>query len=83
MVHDGDGQRASGHGELMVAGMVLTLTMGGPGQGLQWPVLVPRGVVSLQGSRDGQGWTWSKPIFSMGTDLVMTCKVFDVMPARE
>jgi hypothetical protein len=38
------------------------------------------------GSRDAeraQAWTWSSPIFSMGTIIYPAYKVFDEMPERE
>jgi hypothetical protein len=51
-------------------------------QGLQVLGLVLRGEVKLQSSRGGQGWTWSKQIFSMGTRFIPACKVFVNMAAR-
>jgi hypothetical protein len=44
----------------MVAGMVWVLGHGDQERGEQWLVLVMGGVRELQGSRDGQPWTWSK-----------------------
>ena len=41
------------------------------------------GEVMLQGSRGGQGWTWSKPKLSMGTISPPACQVFDIMPERK
>jgi hypothetical protein len=44
----------------MVAGMVWVLGHGDQERGEQWLVLVMGGVRELQGSRDGQPWTWSR-----------------------
>jgi hypothetical protein len=50
----------------MVAGMVWVLGHGDQERGEQWLVLVMGGVRELQGSRDGQPWTWSKVKFQYG-----------------
>jgi hypothetical protein len=51
-------------------------------QCLQVMELMLRGEVMLQGSRGGQGWTWSKPKLSMCTNSISAHQVFDIMPER-
>jgi hypothetical protein len=54
----------------------LVLVMVTKVQCLQVLGLMMGGVMEFQGLRDGQGWTWSKPNFSMGTNLACAHKVF-------
>jgi hypothetical protein len=56
--------------------MVAFLVMVTRARAGKWLGLLPRGVVSLQSSRGGQGWTWSNQTFSMGTFLSAAHKVF-------
>jgi hypothetical protein len=57
---DGWERRKGWHVRCQVAGMVWVLGHGDQERGEQWLVLVMGGVRELQGSRDGQLWTWSK-----------------------
>jgi hypothetical protein len=51
-------------------------------QCLQVLELMLRGEVRLQGSRGGQGWTWSKHKLSMGSNFNSAHKVFVEMAER-
>jgi hypothetical protein len=67
----------------MVSGMGWVFGHGDQERGVQWLGLMMGGVMELQGSRDGQGWAWSKKKISMGSNLVGAHKVFVNMAERE
>jgi hypothetical protein len=53
----------------MGAGMVWILGHGDQEREVQWLGLMMGGVMELQGLRDGQDWTWSKPKMQHGLQI--------------